>query len=238
MLEENYPKALILSCKADDKLIELIKSLGIDIVFSAKSGSDERIADHPDLQIFPLGDNTFMASKDTYDYYSDKLGAYGVKLIIGDSPVGMVYPDDCKYNVFEIKDRFVCKKEAIDDLLKMELEKKNLSMIDQNQGYAKCMSIVFDDFVITCDWSINKALNEANIENYFVSPEGIDLDGFKSGFLGGCCGIIKSRKILFTGDINQIKDVDSLTKILRDKDIEWIYPDSRLVDLGSIIPIY
>lgn len=235
---DEYPRAIILSYKAQCVLINLIESLGIEIIFSSFSGADKRISDHPDLQIHPLKDGEFVASKDTYEYYKSKLKKYDVKILEGDLPVGDKYPQDCRYNIFSIHNRFVCKKDAIDIRLRELLESEGYEMIDQKQGYAKCMSICFDDFVITCDMSIHRALTKNNIENYYISPEGIDLDGFEGGFLGGSCGIIKSRKILFTGDIYQLKDVDRLTKILNDKDIEWIYPDSKLIDIGSIIPVY
>lgn len=231
-------RAVILSYKAAPELIKYIRDLEIEVIFSTKSKTDERIADHPDLQLNPIDDKTYMVAPELLGYYQDNLIGYGVKLIEGQTELASIYPKDCPYNVARVGNFFLSMEQAIDPNLREKLEGRGLKGIFQKQAYAKCMTIGFDNFAITCDKSIEKALKNLGIEVYYVSPEGIKLDGFDIGFLGGSCGIIDYKKVLFTGDLSQLKDFNILKRIFDEKGIEIVYPTCDLVDLGSIIPIY
>lgn len=230
-------KAVILSYKADKKLIEFIKRLGIEIIFTKKSGVDSRIDDHADLQIHPITYKRFISEPYYYEYYKNQLEKYDIEVIKGEKKLDKTYPSDCPYNLARIRNFYITKQGVVDEVLERELKKLGEEGIYQKQAYAKCSCITFDDFVITCDKSIFKALEKHNLERFFVSNENIKLDGFNIGFLGGCCGIIDYKKILFTGDLSLLKDFNILKEILDKKGIEIIYPDCELVDLGSIIPI-
>lgn len=230
-------RAVIISYKADIELIKFIQSLNIDIIFSKQIDIDQRIADHPDLQIHPVTKKLFVASKDTYDYYRNKLISYGIEVIEGENEVGSEYPFDCRYNVARVSDKFIYNERSIDEKLLQSLNDFNLHGINQKQGYAKCMCICFEDFIITNDKGIYNSLHDYDLEKYLISNDGILLDGFDIGFLGGSCGIIDKKKILFTGDLSKLKEYNNLMEIFNEKNIEVVYPNAQLRDLGSIIPI-
>lgn len=230
-------RAVILSYKASGKLIDLVESQGIEIIFSKETDIDPRIADHPDLQIHPINHETFVAARDCYDYYVQALEKYDKKVLLGGEILGYDYPKDCLYNVARLDNYFIYNSKAIDKVLNRYLLCDGQSPIEVKQGYAKCMCICFDNFIITNDRGIQRKLIENGLESYLVSEEGIGLDGFSSGFLGGSCGIIDNMKLLFTGDIRKLKEYNKLMDICSHKDIDIIYPDADLVDLGSIIPI-
>lgn len=231
------PRALILSYKADEKLIDFIKKQGIEIIFTQKSNVDYRVDDHADLQIHPITYNRFISNPGNFEYYKDKLEKYGVEVIKGNKKLSEKYPNDCPYNLARIENFYISKEKVADEVLEKELKNLGIKGIFQKQAYAKCSTISFDDFIITCDKSIFAAMLKNKIEAYFVSNEQIKLHGFNIGFLGGCCGIIDYKKILFTGDVSLLRDFNVLKEILDKKGIEIIYPDCDLIDLGSIIPI-
>ena len=237
MCEKNA-RALIVSYKASNKLISFIEELGIEVILTAESNADKRINDHADLQIFPLDENTYIASKETFKFYKHALKKFDKQVIEATSFVEEIYPKDCPLNVFTLDKYYVTKKDVIDKKLESELQAKGFEPIYQNQAYAKCMTIANESWAITNDMSIYKALKNKDLEVYLISNENIGLDGFKIGFLGGSCGIIDSRKILFTGDISKLKEADKLISILQEKGFEILYPDCELVDLGSIIPVF
>lgn len=230
-------RAVILSYKADENLIEFIKQQGIEIIFTMKSNVDDRIDDHADLQVHPITYDRFISALSCYEYYKTQLEKFGVEVIKGNKELDKVYPSDCAYNVARVGDFYISKKDVVDEVLEKELVDLGGEGIFQKQAYAKCSSICFDDFVITCDKSIFNVLCENGIEAYFVSNEEIKLPGFNIGFLGGCCGIIDYKKILFTGDLGLLRDFNILKEILDKKGIEIIYPNCELIDLGSIIPV-
>ncbi len=231
-------RAVILSYKAEKKLIDYIEDLGIKIIFSTRANVDPRIDDHPDIQLHPITHKKFIVAPELFAYYKKELSPYGIELLSGSSYLGKTYPDDCPYNISRLGRYYITKEGACDKTLEAELKKLGLEPIFQKQAYAKCSSINFQDFVITCDKSILNALKNKNIETHYISNEKIILEGFNIGFLGGSCGIIDNKKILFSGDVSLLKDFNILKKILQEKEIEILYPrDLKLTDIGSIIPI-
>ncbi|MDO5027230.1 MAG: hypothetical protein Q4E50_05310 [Tissierellia bacterium] len=237
-LANKRARAVIISYKADERLINLIESLGIEIIFTQKAKVDPRIDDHADIQVHPVSYDKFIVAPRLFDYYKEKLQVYGIEVIKGSTFLEEKYPKDCPYNLARLNNFYISKKGVADRLLEKILEDQGLKAIYQKQAYAKCSTIGFEDFAITCDKSILKALRDRDIEAYYINNENIKLEGFNIGFLGGSCGIIDNKKILFTGDISLLKDFNILKKILHEKEIEIIFPkDASLTDIGSIIPI-
>ncbi len=234
---DKRPRALILSYKADRKLVAYVKALGFDLILTTKAGVDPRINDHPDIQIRPLGKGEYMVARDCYDYYQEALKSYDIKLYKSEKSLSPTYPGDCLLNVAQISSYYITKEHAIDPTLEAELKKRGLEPIYQKQAYSKCMTICFEDFAITNDRSIERALKDKNLEVHYISSEGIGLDGFNIGFLGGSCGIIGDMKLFFTGDVSYLKDYKKLKEILDKKGVEILSPEGPLLDLGSIISI-
>lgn len=229
---------VILSYKADPRLVAYIEEKNIDIIYSKKVNVDERVADHPDLQIHPIREDLFIASKDSYDYYKEKLSHYGLEVIRATSDLDRIYPKDCSLNVGRLKKFYLGKKEAIDPRLEEELKNQGLEPIYINQAYAKCSTIPIRDFIITSDIKIHRSLVQRKLKSYLIGYGHIALDGFDSGIIGGTCGMINQSQILFTGNIESYKYYKELRNILEIEKIEALYPkDVDLVDLGSIIPL-
>lgn len=228
----NVKKALILSYKANDELRKFIQESGYEIIETERLEIDERIADHADLQIFQLDTKTYIAEPSVYEYYKEKLSKYNKKVLKGSFPVSGKYPEDCYYNIVFNGDYYICKDGIIDEEIKKSL--KDFQKINVKQAYTKCMCICLENLIITCDKGIYSKLIEYGKKCEFVEIENIKLDGFNSGFLGGSCGIISNKLILFTGDIRLSKNYEKLIKILNENGYEPVFPRGELVDLGSI----
>jgi len=229
---------VILSYKADPRLIAYIEEKDIDIIYTRKVAVDDRVADHPDLQIHPIREDLFMASKDSYDYYREKLSPYGLEVVRATSDLDKLYPRDCSLNVGRLKNFYLTKEDAIDPGLEEGLKLQGLEAIYINQAYAKCSTIPIRDFIITSDIKIHRSLIQRKLKSYLIGYGHIALDGFDSGIIGGTCGMINQSQILFTGNIESYKYYKELRNILEIEKIEALYPkDVDLVDLGSIIPL-
>lgn len=235
---ENKAKVIIISYKADESVLKILSYFDIPILKTSKANVDYRIDDHADLQVHPIEPGKIMVSKCTYDYYKEKLKDYDIEVIKASDDLSDAYPNDCRLNVFRYDNYYITKSGVIDRSLERKLSDLSLSPIYQNQAYANCMSISLENLVITCDMSIIRALKEKGIKVEYISNEEIQLHGHKTGFLGGSCGIIDSRKIFFTGNINKLKDGKKLIDILERNGYEYFYPDQEIIDLGGIIPIY
>ncbi|MGF0040513.1 DUF6873 family GME fold protein [Peptoniphilaceae bacterium SGI.131] len=232
----DFARAVIVSYKAKKGLRDLLKKLNIEIIETVPLDMDPRIGDHADLQVKPVDDDSFIVEPSTYEYYKDRLSKFGKRVLKGEKSVFSPYPNDCYYNVVDFKNFYICKKDIIETRLRDFYIGKGYREINVKQAYVKCMTLILRDCIITCDRGIyNKLKNIINI--HYIEAENIALDGFSSGFLGGACGIISRRHILFTGSIDRMSYKENLLKILEENDFEAIYPNEDLVDLGSVFQV-
>ena len=79
--------------------------------------------------------------------------------------------------------------------------------------------------------------DEVQIGDIIVIKAGekIPLDGFDQGFLGGCFGKIDENTILFNGNIERLNSYDIIKNIVYKEKLNLLYPDTNLVDTGSLI---
>lgn len=223
---------LIISYKASDDFRNFLRESGFSFIETiANPNLDPRINDHPDLSLFKISDKTLIVDKSVISYYEDKLKGYR---LIGGENVGLRYPKDALYNVVRFKD-FYIHNDVTEKNIENFFKEKGISHLKVNQGYTRCSLIPLRDLLITSDYGIYKALvNKVDI--CLVENDEILLDGFDQGFLGGTCGLV-GDKLIFTGDIRNHKAYLSIKEICQKKNIELIYPETHLVDLGSIIEI-
>ena len=98
--------------------------------------------------------------------------------------------------------------------------------------------ICFNNTIITSDIGIYKTLLKEKINVKLVTTDGILLNGYKNGFIGGTCGFISNDKLLCYGDVTKYKDYDIIKKIADIENVELIFPkNTDFVDLGGIISI-
>lgn len=115
---------------------------------------------------------------------------------------GANYPQDCVLNCFLTKKHLVCGSYVAEEILE-ECNKLSIGIIRVKQGYAACSTVkVTSEAFITADSGIYSALITNGYDALLVSNEGIKLNGYSNGFIGGCA-LAAEEKVYFTGNIKK-----------------------------------
>lgn len=186
------------------------------------------VSAHPDMTLTQI-DDIFVCSPDSFGYYREVLGNC---VISGNTQLSSHYPYDIAYNVLIYKNFAFGKTDYIDQVVKNELRKRKIKLINVSQGYAKCSSCVCDSGIITADESIIKCCRENNIEALKITPGFVELAGYDYGFIGGASGIIDGV-LTFFGDVTLHPDYLEICEFC---DFLFI-PDFPLTDIGTILCI-
>ena len=223
---------LIISYKASEAFKKFLQANDFSFIETIPNPNlDKRIDDHPDLSLFKLIEDTIIVDEGVYDYYKEKLSGYNV---IKGEKVREKYPRDSIYNIVRLKDYYIHN-----DITERNIEKyfkeNRVNHLKVKQGYTRCSIIPLKNILITSDYGIYKTLRE-KIAIKLVDNDEVILDGFAQGFLGGTCGLV-GNKLIFTGDITRHRAYPVIKGLCDRENIDIIYPETNLVDLGSIIEI-
>lgn len=229
----------IISYKANKKVLDMLKSLDIDYILTKKHDKlPSQVDDHPDMMIHPIDYNTLIIEKSVFNYYKS-LKDYGKNIIKSYRILDFKYPKDIYLNVSRVGDYYFHKENYIDENLKKQLDKINAKEILVKQGYSRCSTMVIgENTVITQDLKLHKKYISLGLKSYLLPPGGITLPGYDTGFIGGTCGMINRRELIFYGDIDNYIHGDILKKILKENNIGYNCPKNiEFFDRGSIITI-
>ena len=150
-----------------------------------------------------------------------------------------MYPYDCPFNNFRLRNALVCGKNA-DYLIQAYADYENLLRIFVPQNYTKCSTIIVNEHaVITCDDTIGKTMRKYGFDVLTVEDSNeIGLRGFSHGLIGGCAGKISEDTIVFTGDLNKYKYGDEIRDFCANYRIYCLsLTDQPMYDYGGILPI-
>lgn len=229
IVDRNAPKAFFdyLKCKN----ISFIKSAYLKNTLPS-------VSTHPDMQICNLGNGNFIAENSVYDYYSDKLKHFGLNLIKGEK-VQSNYPYDIAYNVVITGKYFMHNLKYTECEILDFVKKSNYCICNVKQGYTKCATCIIDEnAMITSDIGIYNECIKNGIECLHISSGNIILGERTDGFLGGCCGMIGKRELLFCGDIKRHYDYNKIMSFAAEHLVSIVSShDGMLTDIGSIIPV-
>lgn len=222
---------LLISHKSKKEFIEFLIKHDIPYIKTIDNPNlDKRIADHPDLSLCKVDENTIVVDESVYPYYKKKLA--NVNIIKGKMALKK-YPYDAIYNVVRFKGYYIHNNFTEENIEKNYLEKKFAHKFVR-QGYTRCCLLAFNDNLLTSDYGIYKKLRDSfNIS--LLKEEKIDLDGFEKGFLGGCFGLINKKIAIFNGNIERLVSYDIIKNIAVKENIDLLYPDTSLLDTGSLI---
>ncbi|MCF0143846.1 MAG: hypothetical protein HUJ79_01845 [Firmicutes bacterium] len=204
---------------------------------------DPRISTHPDIYMCQLG------------LWSE------AGIFFGDpDKLGLKYPDYSIYNAVCTKNYVLHLLEKTDPDLanamltwRQELayagreENQETKILGVRQGYTRCMCLPVDnDSFIVSDEGLAIPLEDQGAHVLLISKGHIKLDGFDSGFIGGCGGHIyvntdgmtNQRAIVFNGDLSVHPDFKAITDFIKSRNIlpVW-FEDYGLEDIGSILAI-
>jgi hypothetical protein len=205
---------------------EVIELSTENITYAAISG-------HPDVFCCPVGE-TLVVSSALPSEYNEIFNTHNIEWVCGEKPNGLNYPDSACYNAV-VTDHLLIHNLTITDSGILELAGKR-KQIHVNQGYTRCNLLPLPgEKFITSDKGIFTVLTQEGFEVLYVNPDGIMLEGFPNGFIGGVCGVHDNNvfiagNLTFYNESQKIRDFLSLHSL----NIIELY-DGPLFDGGSII---
>lgn len=241
--EANLPKGTVKTVFLGDKYIGKLEKgllqLGISTIGVPKNPFvPEAVAFHADMSICHLGFDTLVVAAGVYDELKKRV-PQTLRLIKAASPQRAEYPHDIGLNACLIGDRLLHNLKYTDESIIGFARENRLRSYNVKQGYTKCsVCVLTRNRIITADVGIHRACEELGIESLLIQGGSIILDGYDTGFIGGCCGKISADKIAFSGRLKGLKDEKKILNFIWDSGIDVVYlTDEPVFDVGSIIPI-
>ncbi len=236
----NLPNSRVVAVAINANAVHAINklhSLGIETINVFNNNNlPKPVAAHADLQMLHIGNNV-MFSRNEHLFQGRHLKKFKFNHI--GAQLGNKYPDDVLLNCAVIGDKIICNTKTIAPEILKVAESEGFTIINVNQGYAKCsVCVVSKNAIITDDESIFTAAGKFFNDTLFISKGSIVLDGYNYGFIGGCCGKTDKDKIAFNGAIESHKDYKKILDFLSRNSIECIeLHNERLNDIGGILPL-
>ena len=147
------------------------------------------------------------------------------------------YPNNVLLNCLFLGNRLYGKLSAIDETVLEYCKDNQIEMINVNQGYTRCSTLVVNDnAVITADASIEKAMKKCGVEVLRISVAQIKLYGFDYGFIGGCSAKI-GNTIFFFGNIKVHSDYEKIKTFITNHNsiLEILCRYIPLTDIGGAV---
>ena len=227
---------------------EYIKSSGYEIIENGFNlNTYDEIAAHPDIYYLKVGDMIFSAP--------EKKGMLPFSTVSCTTPIGRDYPTDIPYNVCVVGKNAIHKFECTDNIVKFYLERHEYNLINVEQGYSNCSTVVLDDnSCITSDLGIAKALMDVGVDTLYVYEPDIKLkkrlsDIFKDesrmsfvdskmqGFIGGAMTRLGDTVILF-GDVANLVNGNKIQNFIEKKGLKFHHFEGLdIVDYGGVLEV-
>ena len=195
------------------------------------------VASHPDMLMFIVKEllicekRYFEANTEAVERIAE-LG--GLKILTTDEAVSPEYPRDVIFNVALIGDKLICRKASVSKKI-LDIYPDS-EVINVRQGYAKCSCLtVGDSGVITADPSVAKGAASAGLDVLILNEQGVRLNGYNCGFIGGASGD-DGRRIFFCGNVCRHPEGDAIMDFCRRHGREAVsLSNDELYDYGSLL---
>lgn len=197
----------------------------------------EKTAYHADLSLCILGENAVCAPSlyERFKEIGDPDFINSVNFIKGNSEPCEPYPNDILYNAAVVGKTVFCRIDKTDKILLETAEKNGYHLVNVKQGYARCSTLpVSDSALITSDVGIYSAALKNGFDALLVTNDGVLLDGFPNGFIGGCGGLYED-KLIFSGDISKHRDFENIKSFCGKYSVEVFFTSEPLYDFGSVL---
>lgn len=194
---------------------------------------EEPLAGHPDIQMF-LHDKNLFVHPDIDISFLKKIGKY-INIIQCTTRLSKTYPGDIPYNIACTKKNAFHKINSTDKTIAEYLTREKTDIINVNQGYAKCTTMIVDEqSIITSDKTINKAAENTYIDSLLITEGGINLPGYRYGFIGGASGRFHDT-VYITGTLDMHPDRENIYRFIESKGMQLkVLSDEMIIDAGSI----
>lgn len=225
---------------------EYLKSKGLELIENEFNlNTYDEISSHPDIYYLKVGETVFSAP--------EKKGKLPFNTVNCVTEIGKKYPTDVPYNVLIVGNNAIHNFKYTDNIVKFYLERHGYNLINVEQGYSNCSTVVLNDSsCITSDIAIAKVLMDNGIDTLFVSEPDIKLkkrtniifekqsqmsfeDSTMQGFIGGACMVLGDTFVIF-GDINNLVNGNKIRKFVEKKGLKLHYFEGLdVVDYGGVL---
>ena len=232
------PNSKVTLCAIGEAYTDVIKALNKQNVETFIIPKNDKLSDevscHADLQLGLLDGNTVVVGKNETQL-RNRLEKLGFNVLESFLELENKYPMEAQLDFLALENTIIANSKIIE---KMQLLKKS-QILHINQGYAKCnIAVVNSKALITSDNSIAKVCQNAGFDVLQIQSGYIDLDGYDTGFIGGCCGLISENCLAVCGDLQTHIDYVKIKNFLNKYNISVLKLfDGNLKDVGGIIPL-
>ena len=207
VISNKYP------CFADE-----LSKMGHNVIYSdtVKAFPQPEQA-HADMQILTINNTVFVLQE------CEKLKTlpYKENLIICKNKAGKKYPENILLNFLFFNNKLYGKVSAIDPTLYKYCVKNDIEIVNINQGYARCSTLILNNrTAVTADISIKNALEKDGAEVLLISSGDIKLEGYDYGFIGGASGKISDNTVVFFGNAEMHPCYSSIKELCLKNKIE------------------
>lgn len=190
---------------------------------------------HADMQVLNIKGKVFVNS--ACDNIVQKFNSLNIDYELCEN-IGCNYPQNIALNAALVGNKLMCKAKQLHENVKKFCVNSGIEIIDVNQGYTKCSTLVLgENKIITDDESIAKAALINNITVLKIKKGDIRLDDKNVGFIGGASAKIGDT-VYFFGDIKTHHNADEIIDFILDAGLQIInVSQSILTDIGGIVLI-
>ncbi len=195
---------------------------------------DPRLSAHIDLSVFKHGKTIVIANYLEAHEIVNYLTSRGYDVKISKTSQGVAYPKDVNLCASVIGNKLLHNIKYTDP----EILKLGLNELQIKQGYARCTALIVDNnSIITADPGIADATERNGIDVLRISSNGIVLEGFDSGFIGGASYKAEDT-IYFTGDIKMHSNANQICEFISKRGLECCsLTKERPFDIGGAVYI-
>ena len=193
----------------------------------------EPTCDHPDMLFFNLTETAETVTE--AEYYAVNPRFFGQfaspRLLLEERTLQSQYPFDILFDALSIGGTLYCRRLFTSSVISSRFER----ISDVRQGYAACSTLCLSDkAAITADPSISRALTADGIRVLKITPGGIRLPGYDSGFIGGASAVLGDT-VFFFGSISDHPESQKIRDFCVSEGFTVTdFPDLPLTDYGSI----
>lgn len=207
------------------------------IVMPPYSRLQAGVAAHPDMLLFFI-DGICLTTREYFELAHecfDKIATLGFKIVPTDELPSSEYPNDVLFNSLLLKSGIYGYERGMSHGIKSLAYERGINIVSVRQGYTKCSALKVDEnAIITADRGIYEAVKGNGGDALLISAGGIRLDGYDTGFIGGCGGYFKG-KVYFCGDIFSHPDANKIIEFCKKHEKECVsLGNSTLFDAGSL----
>lgn len=217
------------------ELCEALLKLNIDVFpVPANTKLSRSVSCHADLQLGMLKGDTAAVGKGE-DSLRKRLEQLGFYVLEGTLPLADHYPEEAALDFLSFGDLLIGNKKIIEQQYLLNFSQ----ILHIKQGYAKCNIIpVNKHALITSDVSAAATCRAAGFQVLQIRPGHIELPGYDTGFLGGCCGLIAPDCLAVAGDLSRHPDYSEILDFLHQHHVSIrTLSKGKLKDVGGIIPL-